>query len=302
LTGQEAEIACDGTGGSEKVAGMQGKVVVITGATSGIGRIAAVQLARLGARIVMVARDRERAQRTLELLRTAGPNFEHRAHIAELSLLAEVKRVGGEIAAAEARIDVLINNAGGIFAAKGVTADGLERTFALNHMAYFVLTQCLRARLVAGAPSRIVNTASAAHQFSTLDFDDLMLARRYRARDAYDRSKLCNILFTRELARRMAGSGVTANCLHPGFVATGFGQREAGLFGFMVRIAMMLAAVPPENGARTIVHLAAAPELAAVSGGYFIGTRQVEPSRAARDDMAARRLWDASERLSGLAD
>ena len=278
---------------------MQGKVVVITGATSGIGRIAAVRLATLGARIVMVARERERAERTLALLRAAAPQREHRAHIADLALLGETRRAGVEIAAAEPRIDVLVNNAGSIFGARRVTADRLERTFALNHMAYVVLTDCLRARLAAAAPSRIVNTASEAHRRRSLDFDDLLLARHYGALAAYGRSKLCNILFTRELARRLVGTAVTANCLHPGFVATGFGQREGGVFGLMMRFAKLFAG-PAETGAETIVHLAAAPEVADITGSYFIGTRAVEPSRAARNDVAARRLWEVSAELAGI--
>jgi retinol dehydrogenase 12 len=278
---------------------MGGKVVVITGATSGIGRIAAERLAGRGARIVMVARDRERAEGTLALLREVGPDAAHRVHYADLSLIADVKRVGAEIAAAEPRVDVLINNAGSMFGARKITAEGLERTFALNHMSYFVLTHGLRERLHAAAPSRVVNTASAAHLRATLDFDDLQSSGTYRARVAYGRSKLCNILFTRELARRLAGTGVTANCLHPGFVATNFGQRDAGLFGWVLRGAMMFAR-PPEPGANTIIHLANSQQLADVSGGYFYDSRQIEPSPVARDDSTAQRLWQESEKIAGF--
>src|SRR5579862_4359146 len=217
----------------------RGKVVVITGATSGIGAIAAETLAREGARIVLIARDGGRAQRTLARLRQIGPQAAHQAHIAELSDLAGVGRVGAAIAAQEPRIDVLINNAGSIHARRELTADGLERTFALNHMAYFVLTGELLNRLLASAPARIVNTASRAHKGNMLDFEDLQMAKHYRPLTAYGRSKLANILFTRELAARLAGKGVTANCLHPGFVATGLGQRGAGVFGLMVRLAML---------------------------------------------------------------
>src|SRR6266436_3805741 len=285
-----------------KEAPIHGKVVVITGATSGIGQIAATQLAALGARIVLAARDRERADAALAALRKAGPNVAHRAHIADLSILAEMKRVGREIAAAEPRVDVLINNAGNVFPTRQVTPDGLERTFATNHMAYFVLTRCLRERLVAAAPARIVNTASAAHIGRALDFDDLQLAANYRVMTAYGRSKLANILFTRELARRLAGTGVTANCLHPGFVATGLGQRAGGLFGRLVRFAMLFAG-RAESGAQTIVHLASSPDVASVSGAYFIPTgQQAEPSATARDDLAARRLWDESERIAGFTE
>ena len=280
---------------------IHGKVVVITGATSGIGNIAAMRLAALGARLVLVARSRQRADATLAKLRQVGPDLAHRAHYADLSLLAEMKRVGQEIAAVEPRIDVLINNAGNVFARRELTPDGLERTFAINHMAYFVLTHCLRERLVASAPARIVNTASAAHIGRTLDFDDLQLASQYSTMTAYGCSKLANILFTRELARRLVGTGVTTNCLHPGFVATGLGQRDGGFFGLMVRFSMLFAG-PAEGGAQTIVHLASSSDVASVSGAYFIASRWAEPSRAARDDAAAQRLWEESARIAGLSE
>jgi len=245
-----------------------------------------------------VARDRGRADVTLGKLREAG-NAAHSAHIADLSILGEMKRVGREIAAAEPRVDVLINNAGNVFPTRQLTADGLERTFATNHMAYFVLTHELRERLVASAPARVVSTASRAHVDHFLDFDDLQLAKGFSIRRAYGRSKLANILFTRELARRLAGTGVTANCLHPGFVKTGLGQRSGGLFSAVVR-AFLTFAGPPEPGGATIVHLASSPDVANISGGYFVPVgRQVEPSAAARDDLVARRLWDESARLTG---
>ena len=278
---------------------MRGKVVVITGATSGIGQVAAEALAAQGARIVFVARDRKRADATLERLRRAGPQAEHRAHFADLQEIGEMKRVGAEIAAAEPRIDVLINNAGNVFRTRAVTADGLERTFAVNHMAYFVLTHCLRPCLVAAAPARIVNTASRAHRGQTLDFDDLQNAKHYTYMSAYGRSKLCNILFTRELARRLAGSGVTANCLHPGFVKTGLGQRDRGAFGVLIGIAMSLVAHSATKGAETLVYLASSPEVA-TTGGYFADCRELRPSAAAQDDAAARRLWEESLEIAGL--
>jgi NAD(P)-dependent dehydrogenase (short-subunit alcohol dehydrogenase family) len=278
---------------------MQGKVVVITGATSGIGRIAAGDLAAAGARIVLVARDQGRAEETLAQLRLRGPNAAHRAHIADLSRLADMKRVGAEIAAAEPRIDVLVNNAGNVFATRQLTDDGLERTFATNHVAYFVLTHLLRDRLIAAAPSRIVNTASAAHKGQTLDFDNLQLAKGYSTMTAYGRSKLCNILFTRELARRLAGTGVTANCLHPGFVATNLGQRAGGVFSTVARLAMLFGG-RPERGAKTIVYLAQSPEVAAASGGYYADCGLIAPSRQAQNDADAKRLWTETGRLAGL--
>jgi NAD(P)-dependent dehydrogenase (short-subunit alcohol dehydrogenase family) len=278
---------------------MHGKVVVITGATSGIGRIAAESLAARGARIILVARDAGRAERTLERVRAVGPQLAHQAHIADLSRLGETREVGERIAAQEPRIDVLINNAGNVHARRALTADGLERTFALNHMAYFVLTHALRERLLAASPARIVNTASGAHRGHSLDFHDLQMEKSYRALTAYGRSKLANILFTRELAHRLAGTGVTANCLHPGFVTTGLGQRDAGFFGAMVRLAMVFAG-DPERGARTIVHLAASPNVASATGGYYVDGREAMPSQAAQDDAAARRLWEESMRLARL--
>ena len=280
---------------------MQGKVIVITGATSGLGRIAAVRLAQMGARLVLVARDWARAEKTLAVLREAGPGQAHTAYFADLSLMEDVKRVGAEIAAAEPRIDVLINNAGSLFSSRQVTAEGLERTFATNHMAYFILTQMLLPSLKAAGQARIVNTASGAHRDNRLDFDDLQTMRGYRAKAAYGRTKLCNILFTRELAKRLAGTGITANCLHPGFVATGLGQRDNGLVNAIIWVVFRFAA-KPEPGAETIVYLASDPEVADVSGEYFYDCRPKLPSDEARNDEAARRLWDESERMVGFTD
>ncbi|MCC6889237.1 MAG: SDR family oxidoreductase [Hyphomicrobiales bacterium] len=276
-----------------------GKVVVITGATSGIGRLAAAQLARRGMRLVAIARDRARGEQLLARLNAEGPGQSHRLHYADLSRLSEVKRVGREIAEREPRIDVLINNAGTICGRRQITEDGLERTFAINHAAPFVLTSCLRDRLIAATPARIVTTASGAHRGHHLDFSDLQMQRGYRALSAYGRSKLCNILFTRELARRLAGTGVTANCLHPGFVRTGLGQREAGWLGIAVGLSMLFAG-RPERGAATIVHLATAPELTGATGGYYDDCRPRTPAKAATDDAIAARLWQETARLTGV--
>jgi len=253
----------------------------------------------MGARLVLVARSRARGAITLARLAQHGGG-PHAIHYADLSRLSEMKRVGAEIAAVEPRIDVLINNAGCLYATREVTEDGLERTFATNHVAYFVLTHLLRDRLIAAAPARVVNTASAAHLREKLDFADLQFANGYRFRPAYGRSKLANILFTRELARRLAGTGVTANALHPGFVATGLGQRDNFFLGLVVRLAMAVRAEPAEKGAETIVYLASSTEVADVTGAYFIECRPATPSEAARNEDDARRLWDATERLAGL--
>jgi NAD(P)-dependent dehydrogenase (short-subunit alcohol dehydrogenase family) len=278
---------------------MQGKVIVITGATSGIGQVAAERLAGMGARMVLVARDEVRGEAALARLREHAPGIAHTIHYADLSRLAEMKRVAAEIAAAESRIDVLINNAGALFSSRHVTEDGLELTFNTNHMAYFVLTHGLRERLIASAPARVVNTASDAHNGAQLDFGDLQSANGYSGFKAYGRSKLCNILYTRELARRWAGTGITANCLHPGFVATRFGDRSGGLFSYGVRIAKTFA-ISPQKGADTLVYLASSPEVANVSGGYFYKCRPATPSKEAQDNAAAQRLWLETARLAGI--
>jgi retinol dehydrogenase 12 len=279
---------------------MQGKVCVITGATSGIGLVAAERLAQQGARLVLVGRDQARGEAALTRIRERAPGARIAIHYADLSLLAEMERLAAAIAASEPRIDVLINNAGAMFNRRSVTADGLERTFALNHMAYFVLSNRLRDRLAAAAPARIVSVASAAHRGNTLDFGDLQSAESYRGFTVYGRSKLANILFTRELARRLAGTGVTANCLHPGFVATRFGDNSDGLIRLAIGVAKNLFAISPEKGAETIVYLASSPEVAGVSGGYFAKSHPATPTAAAQDDAAARRLWEASAKLAKL--
>ena len=277
---------------------MKGKVVVITGATSGIGEVAAQRLAAMGARIVLVARDTVRGQKTLAGLRSSGADAAHSAYYADLSRISEMKRVAAEIAAAEPRIDVLINNAGALFGTRKATADGLEQTFATNHMAYFVLTLGLRDRLAAASPARVVSTASDAHKGYALDFDDLQAVKSYSAISAYGRSKLCNILFTRELARRWSATGVTANCLHPGFVATRFGDASGGVLSRVVRLAKTFA-ISPEKGAETIVYLASSPEVSR-NGEYFYKCRPATPTAAGRDDEAARRLWAESEKIAGI--
>jgi NAD(P)-dependent dehydrogenase (short-subunit alcohol dehydrogenase family) len=277
---------------------MAEKVVVITGATSGIGEVAADRLAAKDARIVFVARDSARGEETLAHLHAIAPGLAHRAHYGDLSRLSDMKRVASEIAEAEPVIDVLINNAGALFNRRQVTEDGLEKTFALNHMSYFVITQLLRPRLAEG--SRVVSTASDAHKGATLDFADLQSSRHYGGFAVYGRSKLCNILFTRELARRMEGTGVTANCLHPGFVASRFGDRSGGILSFAIRAAKNFA-LTPEQGAETIIHLASSPDIGEVSGRYFVKCKPATPTREAQNDADAKRLWDASAELAGIA-
>jgi len=275
---------------------MAGRTVVITGATSGIGEVAADRLAGKGERIVFIARDRARGEETLKHLRAIADG-DHRAHYADLSRLSEMKRVAGEIAQTEPRVDILINNAGAMFSARKVTEDGLEKTFALNHMAYFVLTSLLLPKM--GEGGRIVSTASDAHKGAKLDFSDLQSARHYSGFGVYGRSKLCNILFTRELARRLQATGITANCFHPGFVATRFGDQSGGALSLGIRAAKTFA-LTPEQGARTMVYLAGSPDVTETSGGYFVKCEPATPTREAQNDADAKRLWDISAELSGV--
>jgi NAD(P)-dependent dehydrogenase (short-subunit alcohol dehydrogenase family) len=278
---------------------MQEKVVVITGGTSGIGEVAAVRLADMGARIVLVARDKTRGEATLTRLRSGTTSVAHSIYYGDLSRISEMKRLAAEIAAAEPRIDVLINNAGAMFGSRQTTEDNLELTFAVNHMAYFVLTLGLRERLFTSSPARVVNTASEAHRGRKLDFDDLQSTRGFSGFKVYGRSKLCNILFTRELSRRWSGKGVTVNCLHPGFVATRFGDGSGGFLSWGVGLAKIFA-ISPQKGAETIVYLASSPDVAGVTSQYFHQCRPATPTREARDDAAAQRLWMESAKLAGI--
>jgi NAD(P)-dependent dehydrogenase (short-subunit alcohol dehydrogenase family) len=277
---------------------LSGKVAVVTGGTSGIGAAAVEALAGQGARIVLIARDAVRAEATLAKIRAKNPGVTHAVHLADLSRLSEMKRVASVIAAAEPRIDLLINNAGGAFAHRRTTEDGLEMTFAVNHMAYFVVTLALLDRLRTSAPARIVNTASMTYASAVLNFDDLQSERNYSGTSVYGLSKLLNILFTRELARRLAGSGVTANCFHPGFVATRLGSQDGGISKIW---GMSTAgALRPEEGARALIYLATSTEVANTSGEYFSGNRVERLAKNALNDADARRLWDESLRLAKL--
>jgi NAD(P)-dependent dehydrogenase (short-subunit alcohol dehydrogenase family) len=279
---------------------MRNKTVVVTGATSGIGRVAALELAGMGARIAFVARNRTRADALLTQLRAINPNTDHFAAIADLSLIGETKRAAAEIAAAAPVVDVLVNNAGAMFGARTETAEGLEKTFALNHLSYFVLANLLLPNLKAASAARIVSTSSRAHQGMRLDFDDLQGRKRYCAYIAYGRSKLCNILFTREMARRLEGTGITANCFHPGFVDTAFAESSEGALRALFRLGKRLVAISPQDGARTLVCLAASASVAGKSGGYYARGRLAWTTPAARRDGDAQKLWDVSARIAGL--
>lgn len=280
---------------------MAGSTCLVTGATRGIGRVAAVELARQGARVLIVGRDRTRAEAAASEARAAqGPGGGGvEALVADLALMSEVRRLADEVRAACPRLDVLVNNAGAIFERREVTPEGFEKTFALNHLAYFLLTYMLRDLLVASAPARVVNVASRAHRAGRLDFDDLQMQKGYTAWKAYAASKLANILFTRELARRLEATGVTANALHPGLVATNFGHDRFGLISLVLRFARPMM-IGEAEGAATTLHLATSPAVAEVTGAYFADCTPTRPEPQALDDVAASRLWEESEWLLGL--
>jgi retinol dehydrogenase 12 len=274
------------------------RVCLLTGATLGIGRAAAEALAPTGLELVLVARDRARLEALATDLRRRSPGARVGVLAGDLSRMSEVRRIASEFRATHARLDVLANNAGALFGRREETSEGLERTLALNHLAYFVLTEELLPVLRASAPSRIVNVSSGAHVGMSLDLDDLNYTRgRYRPFVAYGRSKLMNILFTRELARRLEGTRVTANAMHPGFVRSGFGQNNPGFLGKIIKLGQVFARTP-ERGARTLVYLATSPEVEGVSGKYFHDERESRTSVQARDMGVARRLWDVSVRLA----
>jgi NAD(P)-dependent dehydrogenase (short-subunit alcohol dehydrogenase family) len=279
---------------------LRDKTCVMTGATSGIGLAAAVELAARGARLVLVARNPARADDALAAIRARTPDAQVEVVRGDLAKLAEVRGAADAILARCPQIDVLFNNAGVVKLKRETTPDGFEAMFGVNHLAYFVMTNRLLDRLRATPGARIVSTASEAHRFGgALDFDDLQSERSFGGFKTYGRSKLCNILWTRELARRLAGSGVTANCFHPGAVATRLGQTDAAWTKLLSRV-LGLFMLSPEQGASTGVFLATAPEVANVSGRYFAKSREKKPAAYGQDDAAAKRLWDVSEALVGV--
>lgn len=275
---------------------IKGKTVVVTGATNGIGRAAAVELGRRGARLVLVGRDKGRCAETAAEVRATGAAAE--TVTADLSLMSETRRAAAEVLTLAPRLDVLINNAGAIMPERRLTAEGHEATLALNHLSYFLFTKLLAERLKASSPARVVVVASDAHRSAgRFPFDDLTSERSFVPMLRYGETKLANILFTRALARRLEGSGVTANALHPGVVATGFGADSKGVVRLFVRFARPFL-LTPEQGAETIVHLAASPGVSGVSGKYFAKSREKTPRAPALDDGAAESLWALSEKLT----
>ncbi|MBL8130259.1 MAG: SDR family oxidoreductase [Anaerolineae bacterium] len=278
------------------------KTILITGATNGIGRAAALKLAEMGATVIVHGRNREKVDAVIAQIR-AGGRGEGRAAVADLSSLDQVRELAAQINARYQRLDVLVNNAGAMFMSRRESVDGIEMTFALNHLSYFLLTHLLLDLLTDSAPARIVNVASEAERGGRLDFDDLQRRRRYTGFETYSQSKLANIIFTYALARRLTerGAGVTVNAMHPGFVGTGF----AGNNGGVVKLAMMAMRpfiLTPEQGADTLVWLASSPEVEGVTGGYFEKRRAIRSIDPSYDEAVQRRLWEVSEAMTGLKE
>jgi retinol dehydrogenase 14 len=281
--------------------GMGEKVCLITGATSGIGKATAIGLARMGASVVMVGRDRGRGEAALAEIKEKSAHVSVDLMLADVSSQVQIRRLADEFNDTYPRLDVLINNAGVFLSKRLTTADGIEMTFAVNHLAYFLLTNLLLDVLKASAPSRIVNVSSGAQGNGTIDFDDLQGEKGYKGTKAYSQSKLANVLFTYELARRLEGTGVTANCLHPGAVRTNFGSGSSGVFGFMVR-ALRPLMISPEKGAETSIYVASSPEVEGVSGRYFVKRAEARSSDKSYDERVASRLWEVSAELTNLPD
>jgi NAD(P)-dependent dehydrogenase (short-subunit alcohol dehydrogenase family) len=271
-------------------------LVVLTGATRGIGRAAAIALARQGAELALVGREPDRVRETADEAAAAGGGAAIHQHVADLTLMSEVRRLAEDLRERHERIDVLANNAGALFASRRETSEGFERTFALNHLAPFLLTHLLRDRLAGG---RVVTTASDAHMAGRLDLDDLQSERSYSAMRVYGTSKLCNILFTRELARR--APELHANCFHPGTVRTGFGKNENGIWKVLTTLGSPFFR-SPERGARSLVWLATSDEAAALDGTYVVDEKVKDPSMQAQEDSLADGLWERSAQLVGLAN
>lgn len=276
--------------------GLQGRVVLVTGATNGIGLVSARELAARGARTLVLGRDRARTDEAVAGIRQATGNEAVEPLVADLSSRAEVRRLAAEVRGRVDRVDVLLNNAGAIFADRLLSPDGVEMTFALNHLGHFQLTLELWPLLAAAGSARVINVSSTAHERGSMDWDDLQGARGYSMWKAYCQSKLANVLFTRALARRIEGTGAVTHALHPGVIATGFGRNRPGIFRWLVTIGAPFLS-SPDKGARTSVYVATDPAPGAVTGRYYQDCKERLPAPAARDDEAADRLWRLSEEM-----
>ncbi|NJM06486.1 SDR family oxidoreductase [Candidatus Gracilibacteria bacterium] len=285
----------------EKGRKVQGKTILITGATSGIGKITALELARQGALVVMMVRNAAKGEAVRsEIVRQTG-NDRVELLVADLAALADVRRAAAEFKTRHTRLDVLVNNAGLFLNSRKESADGYEATFAINHLAHFLLTELLRDTLIASTPARVVTVSSEAHQAGHINFDNLHESRNYSGWRAYANSKLANVLFAYGLARRLAGSGVTSNALHPGFVATGFGDGNGSFFDFAFKLIRPFAKTP-EQGAATSIYLAAAAEVAGITGEYYVDSAPRRSNRESYDQVVQDKLWQVSATLVGLTE
>jgi len=276
---------------------MNGKVCLVTGANSGIGKEAALGLARVGATVVIVARNRKKGEATVSEIRQATGNQNVNLIVADLSSMMSVRGLASTFLGEYPKLHVLINNAGTYLPKRITTADGYEAVFATNHLGHFLLTSLLLDLLKTSAPSRIINVTSDAHRGAEIDFEDLIQEKKYSAFKAYHQSKLANVLFTYQLAKVLEGTGVTVNCLHPGVVRTGFGKDMGGLFSISVKLAGPFM-MSPAKAAQALVYMASAPELENVSGKHFAKGKEKESSRESHDMHAAERLWQVSEDLT----
>ncbi len=283
----------------EKHLSMLLKVCMVTGATSGIGKQTALELAAMGATVILVGRNHQKCMRTSEMINAKVPTADVDFIVADLSSQEQVQDLAAEFRRRYNRLDVLVNNAGGVFLRRQTSVDGIEMTFALNHLNYFLLTNLLLDILRTSAPSRVVNVASGAHRNSPLDFDDLQAEKNYVFRNAYGQSKFANIIFTYELARKLEGTGVIANVLHPGLVATNIG-RDNGILAKLVQPLIFRRGLPVEEGARTVVYLASSAEVEGVTGKYFFKERETKSDPATYREEDWRRLWEISAQMTGL--
>jgi NAD(P)-dependent dehydrogenase (short-subunit alcohol dehydrogenase family) len=277
---------------------MTEQVCLVTGATSGMGAIVTEALVAQGATVVMVGRDKDRANAAADRIRARAGNPKLDLRLANLSRLADVRALGQAVVRSYPRLDTLVNNAGATFWSRETSADGIEMTFAVNYLSMFLLTNLLLDLLRASAPSRIVNVTSRRHAQARLDLSDIANPRTYSGTQAYARSKLCVLLFTYEMARRLDGTGVTVNAVHPGFVATHFAEHGLSPMSWMTKLAHGFA-ISPKRGADAIINLASSPELAGVSGRYFVGRQPARSSTTSYDAQFGRRLWALSEHMTG---
>jgi len=282
---------------------MQGKVCIVTGANSGIGKATALGLAQMGATIVMVSRNQVKGEEAQNEIKEKSGNDAVDLMLADLSSQASIRQLAENFQQHYQQLHVLINNAGGVNLSRRETVDGLEMTFAVNYLAPFLLTNLLLDKLKASAPSRIVNVSSESHQSGYIKIDDLQLEKGYRFMRAYGQTKLALVLFTYELARRLQGTGVTANCLHPGFVATNIGQNDVGSVGRSItKLIFSILGISPEEGAKTSIYLASSPEIEGVTGKYFLKSIPVRSALISYDESLQRQLWEESAKLVNLHD